>query len=30
VFGATVTIDEIPSADDAMAFFHQGRKRLRA
>jgi hypothetical protein len=25
-----VTTDEIPSADDAVAFFHQGRKRLRA
>jgi len=29
-FGAIVTIDEIPSADDAVAFFHHGRKRLRA
>jgi hypothetical protein len=29
-FGATVAIDEVPSADDAVAFFHQGRERLRA
>ena len=29
-FGATVTIDEIASADHAVAFFQEGRKRLPA
>jgi hypothetical protein len=27
-FGATTTIDEIESVDEAMEFFHEGRKRL--
>jgi hypothetical protein len=29
-FGATKTIDEIASPDDAVHFFHEGRTRLRA